>query len=683
MLRALGQGHFGAVWLAEGQLPRQGRRAARRQRVAIKQLRGEWSMRAFETLVHEFELLERVKHRSLCKVYEFLDREMAVVMELVEGVTLRRVLEALHDRGETVWPEAALEIGCELADCLYQAHATPGPDGEPLSLVHRDIKPANVMLTPTGEVKLLDFGLAAIAQDSEPGVAGTPVYMAPEQARGEGVDHRTDLFAVGLLLYELLTGDPVYPVPEGERESAVDALMERIEAAQIQPEIQEGLRLLPRLSQVVARTLHSDPDQRPADGHVLMVALRQCRGPEDRGALAEFCAYAFGPDGPLAESAPADVPSGSGAPDGGARGPAPRDRMGSERTNPGRQPMANNPNNPRPGAPPRPGGNPRPTARRPPSRPAAGGRMWSPTEKTSKPPMVVDGDSPPQDLRMVPLVDEGDDEELGDGPPDGATQFFTRPKPVKAMETPPVSASPPPGPPPGAVPPGPVPPGFGAPGAGFGGPPIAQPPVGISGPVAQGPAPAAAVPGVQAPPIPQDGGRTQSYRVFAILLGLMMMVSSVLVVIVALTVYGVYWSSNQETAQRTPQVTAPAQAAPAPVDTGLPAGKPEPKPIVKPRSKPRPRSTTPKPAPPPAPTTTPGSVTISLAPGSPKFSSVEITCPSGFRKRIPFGAAGSATVPGVPREGCTAFFKGGPPAKTSISGGDSKTCSFNPTTVCN
>ena len=639
-------------------------------------------MRAFETLVHEFELLERVKHRSLCKVYEFLDREMAVVMELVEGATLRGVLDALQGHGEALWPEAVLEIGCELADCLYQAHATPGPDGEPLSLVHRDIKPENVMLTPTGEVKLLDFGLAAIAQDRDEGVAGTPVYMAPEQARGQDVDHRTDLFAVGLLMYELLTGSPVYPVPEEDRGSTIDALMERIEAAQIQPEIQEGLRQLPRLSGVVTRALHSDPEQRPADGHVLMVELRRCRGPEARGALAELCGYVFGPEGPIGGRSSAGGARSWGPPGTAARIRDLQDRMVAERSNPGRPPMTKHTSNPRPGAPPRPGGNPRPRARRPPSRPSSRDQMWSPDD-TPKPPAVVDSDPhSSRDLRMVPLAEEADDEELGSGPPAGATQFFAHPKPVRPMEARPVPSSPPPGaPPPGAVPPGAVPPGSGAPGAGFGGAPIAQPPVGIRGPVAQGPVAVPVVPGVQQPPI-QDGGRTQSYRVFAILIGLMMMVSSVLVVIVALTVYGVYWSSNQETSQRTPELTTPARTTPALFDTGLPAGRPEPQPIVKPKSSPRPRNISPVPRPPPAPPTSPSAVTITLAPGSPRFSSVEITCPSGFRQRIPFGATGSATVPGVPREGCTAFFKGGPPAKSAISGGDSKTCSFNPTT-CN
>ncbi|MEQ1506754.1 MAG: serine/threonine-protein kinase, partial [Myxococcota bacterium] len=298
VIRALGEGHFGAVWLAEGEVPAKGARSARSRWVAIKQLRGEWTMRAFETLVREFELLDRVKHRSLCRVYEFLDRECAVVMEYVEGNTLRQVLDAYAEGGEPVWPDAAYEIGCEIADCLYQAHATTGVNGEPLLLVHRDVKPENVMLTPTGEVKLLDFGLARIDDGvRDVGPKGTPLYMAPEQARGEGVEHRTDLFALGLVVFELLTGRPAYPIPTRDRDSEIEALMGRVQRADLGAELAALRRTAPDAADALARCLAPRPADRPEDGHAVMLELR--RRVERRGALAEFAAYTFGPLGPL------------------------------------------------------------------------------------------------------------------------------------------------------------------------------------------------------------------------------------------------------------------------------------------------------------------------------------------------------------------------------------------------
>jgi serine/threonine protein kinase len=118
VLRRLGEGHFGVVWLAEGRFVADGPP----QKVAIKQLSGEWSLKRFETLVREFDLLAQVKHPSICRVFEFLDRESAVVLEYIDGVTLRQLLDAFAAQGERVWPEVAARIGQELADCLFRAH---------------------------------------------------------------------------------------------------------------------------------------------------------------------------------------------------------------------------------------------------------------------------------------------------------------------------------------------------------------------------------------------------------------------------------------------------------------------------------------------------------------------------------------------------------------------------------
>ncbi|MBX2796020.1 MAG: serine/threonine protein kinase [Myxococcales bacterium] len=658
--RSLGAGQYGAVWLAEGQVPARPGRPARVAQVAIKQLRGDWSMRTFETLVHEFELLQRVRHRALCRMYEFLDRDMAVVMEHVQGVTLRHLIEATHGGSEPMWPEAALEVACELAECLYEAQCTVGPDGEPLELVHRDIKPDNLMITPAGRVKVLDFGLAAVSHQHQGNTAGTPIYMAPEQARGLAVDHRSDLFAVGLVLFELITGEAVYGVPEDASDAEVDALLARIEAGDTQHVVREGMATLPRIYRVLRRCLAPRPEDRPEDGRELVDALRHCRGPDARGALAEFCEYAFGPEGPLHGW---------------------QDRMRRPAAG-GSSLMAADDDSSRPTAPPRPtvdglnqSSRPRPTATARPRRSAD-----KPAPPPAEPPVTGRSvGSSGEDLRMVPVVDAEADPELGQGPPPGDTTFFSKPKPVapltagpskKSAGAKPAAAAPRPmGPPPGAAaapPPGPPPPG--------------APPVGIQGPVARGPVaagpvaaapggPAALPPGMQAPPSSADGGRAQSYRVFAVLLGLMLMVGGVLAITVVLTVYGVV-SSSSETASRDVEVATPAPER-APVDTGGRARRPKPPPRpapVAPRPKPRPASG-------------PGTVSLTLQAGSPPFTSVEIVCEQPrFRQRVDFVGA-SVKVSGVPRAPCTAHFKGGPPAKTSVRGGDSKLCSFSGATA--
>ena len=127
-----------------------------------------------------------------------------IVMEYVEGRTLRDVLQS---EGRLL-PQRALEVVADVCAALDVAHAA--------GIVHRDIKPGNVMLTPRGEVKVMDFGIARAAADSSTtatqtaAVMGTAAYLSPEQARGENVDHRSDIYSTGCMLYELVTGAPPF-----------------------------------------------------------------------------------------------------------------------------------------------------------------------------------------------------------------------------------------------------------------------------------------------------------------------------------------------------------------------------------------------------------------------------------------------------------------------------------------
>lgn len=127
-----------------------------------------------------------------------------IVMEYVEGRTLRDILR----EGRRILPHRALEITGSILDALDYSHRA--------GIVHRDIKPANVMLTPTGDVKVMDFGIARAIADSSAtmtqtaAVVGTAQYLSPEQARGEQVDARSDLYSTGCVLYELLTGRPPF-----------------------------------------------------------------------------------------------------------------------------------------------------------------------------------------------------------------------------------------------------------------------------------------------------------------------------------------------------------------------------------------------------------------------------------------------------------------------------------------
>jgi serine/threonine-protein kinase len=151
----------------------------------------------------------RLAHPNLVHVYDFGEAQGAyfIAMELVRGVDLDRLLRA---RRGPLMPEQAVAVVVQALHGLQAAHSLKGEDGKPLHLVHRDLSPHNLMVGFDGRVKILDFGVAkARAQRTMtlPGIVkGKPLYMSPEQARGQRLDARSDLFAMGLILYEALTG---------------------------------------------------------------------------------------------------------------------------------------------------------------------------------------------------------------------------------------------------------------------------------------------------------------------------------------------------------------------------------------------------------------------------------------------------------------------------------------------
>ena len=208
--------------------------------VALKQLRDVNDRQSTRLLQQEFSLLAQVKHRCIVQVYEYLPTDKTLVMEYVHGVNLRDIIDELGRKRYVFHLRPQLEIGCEIADALFQAFTSYGENSEQLHLVHRDLKPANIILTSAGEVKILDFGLARVSNsDFSVGrtdqVQGTPIYMSPEQAQNQAMDHRSDLFSLGLILYELLTGDPAYTIPVGSDNPILDMLRNVVQGRLIFP----------------------------------------------------------------------------------------------------------------------------------------------------------------------------------------------------------------------------------------------------------------------------------------------------------------------------------------------------------------------------------------------------------------------------------------------------------------
>ncbi|MCL1907568.1 MAG: Stk1 family PASTA domain-containing Ser/Thr kinase [Propionibacteriaceae bacterium] len=178
-----------------------------------------------------------------------------IVMELVVGHTLR---EVLHD-GRKIQPNKALELTQYVLDALDYSHRH--------GIVHRDIKPANVMLTSTGQVKVMDFGIARAVSDTAASmtqtasVIGTPQYLSPEQVRGETVDRRSDLYSTGVLLYELLTGKPPF-----EGDSPVSLAYQHVRATPVSPSEVDPM-VTPQMDKVTLKALAKNVTDRYQTAH--------------------------------------------------------------------------------------------------------------------------------------------------------------------------------------------------------------------------------------------------------------------------------------------------------------------------------------------------------------------------------------------------------------------------------
>jgi serine/threonine protein kinase/tetratricopeptide (TPR) repeat protein len=235
--------------------------------VALKFLPQQWSHddAAKQRFVREAQAASATNHPNICTIHDIEtadDGQLFIVMAFYEGQTLKQRLES----GPMTIDEA-LEIATQIADGLAKAHAQ--------GVVHRDIKPGNVILTEEG-VRILDFGLAtfvdALKLTSENATVGTPAYMSPEQVRGQTSDARSDVWAVGVVLYEMLSGH--VPFQGSHAEAIAHAI--RNEAPEplrsLRPEIPE------EVEQLVFRALHKEPGVRFESGRELTRGLRQVRG---------------------------------------------------------------------------------------------------------------------------------------------------------------------------------------------------------------------------------------------------------------------------------------------------------------------------------------------------------------------------------------------------------------------
>jgi len=228
--------------------------------VAIKLLRDDGGPRSVARFEQEAQILARLQHPNVVTVFDAgVDgNERFIVMELVEGPTLRELL----DREGRLAPERAAEITSRLASALAFAHEH--------DVIHRDVKPANVLLPPNGGVKLADMGISRLlapqALTATLSVRGTARYLSPEQARGDPVDGRADLYSLGCVLFEMLTGRTPF---EGDLVALTYAHVHTPA-----PRVRSLDPTVPAaMDELVAAMLEKDPANRPQTGDEVRTSL--------------------------------------------------------------------------------------------------------------------------------------------------------------------------------------------------------------------------------------------------------------------------------------------------------------------------------------------------------------------------------------------------------------------------
>ena len=184
------------------------------KRVAIKTILNSYNDRDdfLRLFVGEAKLVANLVHENICQVYHLgmWKNSYFIAMEYVEGINLAQFIDDHLDLGDPLPVELGAFIASRVCRALEYAHAKRGPDGRPLGLVHRDISPTNVLLNFEGVTKLTDFGVAKafrlMEQDEGRVLMGKVRYMSPEQAGYGATDARSDIFSLGVVMYELLTG---------------------------------------------------------------------------------------------------------------------------------------------------------------------------------------------------------------------------------------------------------------------------------------------------------------------------------------------------------------------------------------------------------------------------------------------------------------------------------------------
>ena len=295
LFEQIGKGGMAQIYLARAQTELGATRLS-----VVKQILPAFAddPRFAEMLIHEAKLAARLSHRRIVQVFE-LGKEndhLFIAMEYVEGFDLNSLLRQCTQQKIPLPAPHALGIIADVLEGLDYAHRRDDESGKPLCIVHRDVSPSNVLISYEGEVKLCDFGIAAandvVKEEATEALKGKAGYMSPEHARGESIDARADVFAAGIILWELLAGRRLY------RTKSDVPLVEQARLAEIPPLPDKGVPNHAALELIVRRALAKDREERYPSAAAM---LRDLEGYlADSGMLAsrlklgEWIATSFG-----------------------------------------------------------------------------------------------------------------------------------------------------------------------------------------------------------------------------------------------------------------------------------------------------------------------------------------------------------------------------------------------------
>jgi serine/threonine protein kinase len=266
-----------------------------------------------DMFVDEAKMVAGLTHPSIVQIFDLgrIDKSYYIAMEYVHGRDLRTILKRAKDKGLRMPLDLCLRVAGQVCSALEYAHRKKDDRGRAMQIVHRDVSPQNILISFEGQVKLTDFGIAKAAtkaSNTDRGaLRGKLLYMSPEQAWGKAMDRRSDLFSLGIVLYEMITDQKPFLGVGTEM-----SILEAVRQCRIEPPRKVNSRVPGTLDAVVMKALARDPDQRYQDAGEMHRALDKVvseRQPPSASDLARFVEVLFDRH-EREETLPEDHPSG-------------------------------------------------------------------------------------------------------------------------------------------------------------------------------------------------------------------------------------------------------------------------------------------------------------------------------------------------------------------------------------